>query len=163
MHAVHQFLFQDITSPFHFAPLAQIYTVSELQKVVLQIYLCNVHNSCNLPFKTCYLVSTHQLICPNVIAIPIIDTPGLINYNYAAGSLRRIGQGMCSRFPQSRINRNFLHMKNFWVHNMSFEMLLLYTLLVSANVATNTIVPQFSILALSMLATNNSSLTLYYI
>ena len=92
---MNQFLIQDITSPFHFAPLTQIYTDSELQMIVLQNYLCNVHNPCNLmnsPFKTCSLVSIHPLICPNVIVMPIIGYTRLINYNYAAGSLRRIAR-----------------------------------------------------------------------
>ena len=90
-----------ITSDLHFVPLhvAQIYFASELQKFVLQNYLCNVYNPYNLmnsPFKTCSLLYIHSMICPNVIAMP---TPGLCNYNYmhmnAVGSLRRIGQGMC--------------------------------------------------------------------
>ena len=64
-------LFQDITDK-SFA-----FLIHKLKFTQFQSFrrLCNVHNPCNStnsPFKTCSLVSIHPLICPNVVAMPII-------------------------------------------------------------------------------------------
>ena len=101
--------------------------------------LFNDYNPCNLmnsPFKTCSLVSIHPLICPNALLLSCLslhDIPGLgkecVVDSPRAGSL------------QMKTTSTFLGAQ------LPFEMLLCVG---CSNVATNTVVPQFSILAFSI-------------